>query len=83
MVVFTVKVHLTYENQKISEIKAVLFPYDSINQNFFNYYNQTLNKQLIALGKSFLRPQSFSILMNFGQDGQQSVILMDQQSIFW
>ena len=67
------------EHGKIEEIKHTLFPYDSINQNFFKFCNQLLYKPI----KSFLRPQSFSILMNFGQDGQQSVILMDQQSIFW
>ena len=86
ILVFTLvisQVNLKDENGKNVDRKKVWSPYDSINLNFLNYYNQTINKTLIADGKSFLRPQSFSILMNFGQDGQQSVMLIDQESVLW
>jgi len=86
ILVFTLvisQVNLKDENGKNIDRKKVWSPYDSINLNFLNYYNQTINKSLIVAGKSFLRPQSFSILMNFGQDGQQSVMLIDQETVLW
>ena len=66
----------------------IMYPYDSINENIFKYYTHRISNQSGKVDaelkqKSFLRPQSFSILMNFLHDGQQSLILMDQQSIFW
>lgn len=89
-IILIAQVNLENEREEIEKMKGALFPYDSINQNFLKFFHQ-LSKtykpsplwSLETQEKSFLRPQSFSILMNFGQDGQQSVILMDQESIFW
>jgi hypothetical protein len=86
ILVFTLvitQVNLKDENGKNTDRKNVWFPYDSININFLNYYNQIVHKSSIDDEKSFLRPQSFSILMNFGQDGQQSVMLIDQETVLW
>ena len=83
-------VNLNYQYKDPERRYKLIYPYDLINKNVYNYYNQQIGNlsQLegdlnVWIDKSFLRPQSFSVLMNFRHDGQQSLILMDQQSIFW
>ena len=58
-------------------------PLDSIN-HIFHSFNENLDGSTKKTLKLNPKPQSFSILMNFRQDGQQAVMLMDQQNgIYW
>ena len=66
----------------------IICPYDSITHYMASITTDLTDtvrtKSQVYAGKSFPKPQSFSILMNFRHDGQQSIILMDQQqSIYW